>query len=75
MKKTKESKKVIRVETPIDDHEIKKLKVGDQIEIEGEIYCGRDAILPQLARLIKSHELDKISVDLKGAVIFHTAVH
>jgi fumarate hydratase subunit beta len=74
MKKTEESKKVIRVETPIDDREIKRLKVGDQIEIDGRIYCGRDAVLPKIVRLIETNSLEQIKVDLKGAVIFHTAV-
>jgi len=67
-------RRLIRVKTPIDDHEIKKLKVGDQVEIDGMIFCGRDAVLPKLVRLIERHELNKIKVDLKGAVIFHTAV-
>lgn len=73
MKKQKKEK-VIKFNTPIDDRDIKKLKVGDQIEIDGKILCGRDAVLPQLVRLVESHELDKIKVDLKGSVIFHTAV-
>jgi fumarate hydratase subunit beta len=74
MKKFGEGKGMIKIKTPIDDYEIKKLKVGDQIEIDGTIYCGRDAVLPQLVRLIEKDELEKIKVNLKGAVIFHTAV-
>jgi fumarate hydratase subunit beta len=74
MKKSKEIKKVIKVKTPIDDGEIKKLRVGNQIEIDGKIYCGRDAVLPKLAELIENNDLERIKVDLKGTVIFHTAV-
>jgi fumarate hydratase subunit beta len=74
MKRVKEARRVIKMKTPIDDREIERLRVGDQIEIEGKIYCGRDAALPRLVKLIKNHELNKIGVDLKGAVIFHTAV-
>jgi fumarate hydratase subunit beta len=73
MKRAKKGE-IIKVKTPVADREIKKLKVGDQIEIDGKIFCGRDAVLPQLVRLIENHELDKMKVDLKGAVIFHTAV-
>jgi fumarate hydratase subunit beta len=74
LKRSKETKRVIKVKTPIDDGEIKKLKVGDQIEIDGSIYCGRDAVLPKLVEWIEDNGLNRIKVNLKGAVIFHTAV-
>ena len=74
MKKLKKARRVIKVKTPIDNRETEKLRVGDQIEIEGKIYCGRDAVLPKLVELIEGNSLDRIKVDLKGAVIFHTAV-
>jgi len=67
-------RKVIKLRTPLGDREIKALKVGDPIEIDGKIYCGRDAVLPRLARYAERNELHKIRVNLKGAVIFHTAV-
>jgi fumarate hydratase subunit beta len=66
--------KSIRLRTPIHDQEVKRLKVGDQIEIDGKIYCGRDAVLPHLAALAEGNALDRIKINLKGAVIFHTAV-
>lgn len=65
---------MITLHTPIDQREIEGLRVGDQIEIEGIIYCGRDAVLPKLVRMIENRELDTIGVNLEGAVIFHTAV-
>jgi len=65
---------MITVYTPIGRRDIEKVMVGDQIEIDGVIYCGRDAVLPKLVRLIENRGLDKIGVDLEGAVIFHTAV-
>ncbi len=74
MKRPKETKRVIKVKTPIDDGEIKRLKVGDQIEIDGRIYCGRDAVLPKLVKWIEDNSPNRIKVNLKGAVIFHTAV-
>jgi fumarate hydratase subunit beta len=74
MKGAKGSRRVIRLKTPINDREIKKLRVGDAIKIDGKIYCGRDAVLPKIVRLIEKNQLDEIKIHLKGMVIFHTAV-
>ena len=73
MKAEEESKRVITVQTPIDEQVIGDLRIGDQIEIHGVIYCGRDAVLPKLVELIEKGTLDSIHVNLQGAVIFHTA--
>jgi len=67
-------KRAIKLQTPIDDRKIKTLKIGDHIEIDGRIYCGRDAVLPRLVRFIEENGLGRIKVNLRGAVIFHTAV-
>ena len=74
MSKREEKNKIKRLFTPIRDPEIKALKIGDQIEINGTIYCGRDAVLPKIEKLIQTDSLDRINVDLGGSVIFHTAV-
>lgn len=58
--------------TPISEDEIKSLQVGDMVYISGKIYCGRDAVLPQICKLIEEGNLGDI--DLQGSVIFHTAV-
>jgi fumarate hydratase subunit beta len=65
---------MICIRTPIGEHEIEKLKIGDQIEISGVIYCGRDAVLPKLVRLIENGDLDRVGVNVEGGVVFHTAV-
>jgi len=51
-----------------------ELKLMDEIEIYGKIFCGRDAVLPIIARLYQEGCLDKMAIDLSGSVIFHTAV-
>lgn len=63
---------VLKLRTPLNKEQTARLEVGCRVEIYGAIYCGRDAVLPRLVRLIK----DKVetSLDLRGAVIFHTAV-
>lgn len=67
-------KKIIKLTTPIEDNEIEKLHVGDMILISGYIYCGRDAVLPKVCALIESGEIKNTDINLKGNVIFHTAV-
>ena len=74
MKPGQNNQTIIELSTPIEEQVIKKLKIGTPIEIHGMIYCGRDAVLPQLVRLIEAKELSQINVNLKGSVIFHTAV-
>ena len=60
--------------TPLSESEISQLQVGDIVSISGEIYCGRDAVLPKICSEIKSGEWYKRNIDLNGAIIFHTAV-
>lgn len=74
MKTPKGTEKSHPVSTPIKEEVIRGLRVGDQIEIQGKIYCGRDAVLPKLVKMGEAGHLDRIGVDLKGSVIFHTAV-
>lgn len=64
---------MIEVQTPISDDCISKLKIGDQIEISGVIYTARDAVLPKLVKLSQESP-EKLKIELKGGVIFHTAV-
>lgn len=65
---------IIRLTTPIMDDQIRNMGVGDQIEIYGKIYCGRDAVLPRLVALSDKGKLAQMNLTLKGTVIFHTAV-
>lgn len=64
----------MRVNAPVSAEVINLLKVGDRVEIFGPVYTGRDAVLPKLCRTIENGELPKLGLQLKGAVIFHTAV-
>jgi fumarate hydratase subunit beta len=60
------------IKTPISEEEIKSLQVGDMVYISGKIFCGRDAALPKICKLIDEGNLGDIT--LEGSVIFHTAV-
>lgn len=60
--------------TPITDDMIKSLRIGDTVEISGYILCGRDAVLPKVIKMIEDGTVRDLGVDLRGQVIFHTAV-
>lgn len=60
--------------TPISDEAINALRVGDMVYISGYIFCGRDAVLPKVLKLIEEGKEDQLGVSLQGGVIFHTAV-
>ncbi len=65
---------LVKIETPVAADIIKDLKIGDQLEITGTIYTGRDAALPLLVKAIKENRLSSVNVNLEGGIIFHTAV-
>ena len=59
---------------PAVDDFVSDIKVGDVISISGIIFAGRDAVLPKIIKLYKENRLHEYGIDLKGSVIFHTAV-
>lgn len=65
---------MIHLTTPLTEEVISSLNVGDVVTITGNIYTGRDAVLPKIIRLAEEHRLAAHGIDLQGAVIFHTAV-
>jgi len=65
---------MIRIQTPISEDVARRLKVGDRVLISGKIFCGRDAVLPKICRLIEENRLKEYGIDLQGGVVFHTAV-
>lgn len=53
---------------------VRQLRVGDVVTISGDIYTGRDAVLPKIVKAAAEDGLGDLGIDLQGAVIFHTAV-
>ena len=64
----------IQLTTPISEAAAAALQVGDAVEISGYILCGRDAVLPKVLKMIEDGTAGELGVDLRGQVIFHTAV-
>ncbi len=65
---------MIELTTPISEEAAAALQVGDTVEISGYILCGRDAVLPKLLKMIEDGTAGELGVELRGQVIFHTAV-
>ena len=62
------------ISTPITEDVANALQVGDMVYISGNIYCGRDAVLPKIVKMFKEDTIGELGADLRGAVVFHTAV-
>lgn len=65
---------IFELTTPFSEEVINQLKVGDVVSISGNIYCGRDAVLPRICKELEAGTWIKRGIDLRGGVIFHTAV-
>lgn len=61
---TVEESKVVTLQAPITEEQIRELKVGDVVQINGRMYTGRDAIHHHLME-------NDAPVDLNGQVIYH----
>ena len=65
---------MLELTTPFSEEEMEKLHVGDMLYISGDIFCGRDAVLPKLVSMCEDGSIKESGIDLEGGVIFHTAV-
>lgn len=65
---------MIELNSPFSEESISRLKVGDVVCITGDIFCGRDAVLPRICKELQDGIWAKRRIDFQGGVIFHTAV-
>lgn len=63
-----------KLTTPFSEEAVRQLEVGDVVSITGYIFCGRDAVLPRICKELEAGTWEKRGIDLRGGVIFHTAV-
>ena len=65
---------MIELTTPFSEEAISQLKVGNVVSISGDVFCGRDAVLPRICKELETGTWEQRGIDLRGGVIFHTAV-
>ncbi|KWW31937.1 MAG: tartrate/fumarate family protein [bacterium P3] len=65
---------MIELTTPLIEEAVDRLHAGDVVTLTGYIYTGRDAVLPRIVAAAENGTLQTLGIDLRGAVIFHTAV-
>jgi fumarate hydratase subunit beta len=59
----------IRLEAPLSDKDLEKLKIGDRVLISGIVYTGRDAAHKRLFDLVQAGK--DLPFDIRGQVIYY----
>ncbi len=59
----------IRLNTPLSNADVEKLRAGDKVLLNGVIYTGRDAAHKRLFDLLQGGK--PLPIDLKGQVIYY----
>jgi fumarate hydratase subunit beta len=59
----------MNLRTPLSEKDVRALKVGDTVTIDGTIITGRDEV--HIRALEHAREGRKLPLDLNGAIIFH----
>ncbi len=60
-----------RLKTPISEEEVKKLKVGDIVYLNGIMVTGRDQVHRRALELASKGEKDKMPMNLEGIALYH----
>src|SRR5512137_1923728 len=59
----------IRLQTPLSEADVVKLKAGDKVLLNGVIYTGRDAAHKRLFDLIQQGK--ELPIDVRGQVMYY----
>ncbi len=55
--------------TPLTDHVVENLKIGERVFINGEIYTARDAAHKRLVELLNKGQ--ELPFDIRGSIIYY----
>ena len=59
----------VRLTTPIDDEDVRKMKIGDHVLVTGVIYSARDAAHNRMIATL--NEGKELPIDIKGQLIYY----
>lgn len=59
----------VTVQTPLSEHAVMQLKMGDRVLLNGTIFTARDAAHKRLIELI--HQGKELPFDLRGSIIYY----
>jgi len=59
----------VRLNTPLKEEEVTRLRAGDEVLLNGTIYTGRDAAHKRLLDLLEQGE--ELPFDVKGQIIYY----
>lgn len=62
-----------KLRIPLSKDDIAQLMPGEMVIVSGDVYAGRDAVLPKIVAAANAGELPA-NVRLDGSAVFHTAV-
>ena len=60
---------MIRITTPLQEKEIRKLKAGDEVLLSGTVYTARDQAHKRLTEIISRKQ--NLPFDIKGTIIYY----
>jgi fumarate hydratase subunit beta len=60
-----------RLRTPVTEEQVRKLRVGDVVYLDGIIITGRDQVHRRALELASKGEKDKVPVKLEGMALYH----
>ncbi len=61
---------IIKITTPLNDRDIRRLKAGDRVLISGRIYTARDTAHRRLIELLEKGE--KLPFNIEGEILYYT---
>ena len=60
-----------KLKTPVSEEDVRKLKVGDIVYLDGILITGRDQVHRRALELASKGEKEKLPLNLEGMALYH----